>query len=80
MGYTNPVFVLTVYSPGLVGLFMVWRHYGPAWLRSFYRFTVADVHGLVTLLLGMPAVFYGLFTIEGVIGSDASGLQRDRAM
>ena len=23
----NPVFILAVYSPGIVGVFMVWRHY-----------------------------------------------------
>ena len=28
MGYTNPAFVLMVYAPGFVGVFMVWRHYG----------------------------------------------------
>ncbi len=28
MGYTNPVFVFMVYSPGIVGVLMVWRHFG----------------------------------------------------
>jgi hypothetical protein len=31
MGYTNPAFILMVYSPGFIGVYMVWRHYGPAW-------------------------------------------------
>ena len=36
MGYTNPAFILMVYAPGFVGVFMVWRHYGaPA--RAFLR-------------------------------------------
>lgn len=26
MGYTNPVFIFMVYSPGIVGILMVWRH------------------------------------------------------
>ena len=37
MGYTNPVFILVVYSPGFVGLFMVWRHYGLRGLASMLR-------------------------------------------
>lgn len=37
MGYINPVFILMVYAPGLVGLSMVWHHHGRAGLKSFFR-------------------------------------------
>jgi uncharacterized protein len=36
MGYTNPAFVLAVYSPGIVGVFLVWRDYGLKGLLSFF--------------------------------------------
>ncbi|WP_411733788.1 hypothetical protein [Paeniglutamicibacter sp.] len=36
MGYTNPVFIFMVYSPGIVGVLMVWRHYGLKGLGSFF--------------------------------------------
>ncbi|MGN6577977.1 MAG: hypothetical protein ACTHKG_20075, partial [Nocardioides sp.] len=36
MGYTNPLFILGVYTPGIVGVFMVWHHYGTAGLASFF--------------------------------------------
>jgi uncharacterized protein len=26
VGYTNPLFILAVWSPGIVGAFLVWRH------------------------------------------------------
>jgi uncharacterized membrane protein YuzA (DUF378 family) len=25
---TNPLFILAVYSPGVAGVFLIWRHYG----------------------------------------------------
>src|SRR4051794_14845199 len=36
MGYTNPAFILMVYSPGFIGVYMVWRHYGVAGLKLFF--------------------------------------------
>ena len=36
MGYTNPAFIVMVYAPGFVGVFMVWRHYGVSGLRAFF--------------------------------------------
>ena len=68
MGYTNPVFILTVYSPGFVGLFMVWRHYGIHGLRAFFRrFTLwrMSTAWWLTLLVGMPAVFYAGALVTG---------------
>jgi uncharacterized protein len=61
MGYTNPVFILMVYSPGFVALFMVWRHYGTHGLVAFLRRLTLwrmSVGWWLLLLVGMPAVFY----------------------
>lgn len=61
MGYTNPVFILMVYSPGIVGVVMVWRHAGVAGLRSFLRRFLLWRMPLVwwlVLLVGVPAVYY----------------------
>lgn len=68
MGYTNPVFILVVYSPGFVGLFMVWRHYGLHGLAGMLRrFTLwrMSVGWWLLLLVGMPAVFYAGAVITG---------------
>lgn len=68
MGYTNPVFVLMVYSPGFVALFMVWRHHGirgiGAFLRRLTLWRMSPAWWLV-LLLGMPAVFYAGAAVNG---------------
>ena len=34
MGYTNPVFILAVYAPGIIAVLMVWKHYGLTGLGS----------------------------------------------
>jgi membrane protease YdiL (CAAX protease family) len=67
LGYTNPVFILAVYAPGFVGVFMVWRHYGRRGLASFFhRLTLWRMsRGWWLLLLGMPAVFYGGAIVAG---------------
>ena len=70
MGYTNPAFILLVYSPGLVGVFMVWRHYGRPGLASFFgRLTLWRMSGgwWALLLLGMPAVFYAGAAVTGTL-------------
>ncbi|MFG3709778.1 CPBP family intramembrane glutamic endopeptidase [Micromonospora sp. NPDC047730] len=68
MGYTNPVFVFMVYAPGIVGVFMVWRHYGVSGLGAFFRrfasWRMSRSWWLV-LIVGMPAVFYAGAAIEG---------------
>jgi len=33
----NPLYILAVYSPGIAGIFLVWRHYGLRGLGSFFR-------------------------------------------
>ena len=68
MGYTNPAFILLVYAPGFVGVFMVWRHYGRRGLASFLRrFTLwrMPIRWWALLLLGMPAVFYAGGVVTG---------------
>ncbi|RPF28937.1 hypothetical protein EDD32_3488 [Georgenia muralis] len=37
MGYTNSVFILMVYSPGIVGVLLVWKHDGLPGLGRFFR-------------------------------------------
>jgi len=71
MGYTNPVFILAVYSPGFVGMFMVWRHYGRRGLAGLFgRFTLwrMSARWWALLLLGMPAVFYAGAIVTGNVG------------
>lgn len=61
IGYTNPVFVLVVYSPAIAGISLVWRHYGFRALGGFFRrLTLWRLPGAwwVFLLLGIPAVKY----------------------
>ncbi|MFE9694191.1 CPBP family intramembrane glutamic endopeptidase [Micromonospora sp. NPDC005806] len=68
MGYTNPVFIFLVYAPGIVGVFMVWRHYGLSGLGSFFRrFRLwrMSLSWWLVLLIGMPAVFYVGAAITG---------------
>jgi membrane protease YdiL (CAAX protease family) len=68
MGYTNPVFILVVYSPGIVGLVLVARHYGGYGLRSFLRRLTLwrmSLRWWVVLLVGMPAVFYAGALVNG---------------
>ena len=68
MGYTNPVFILMVYSPGFVALFMVWRHYGIRGLAAFLRRLTLwrmSTGWWLLLLVGMPAVFYAGAAVNG---------------
>lgn len=61
MGYTNPVFIVMVWGPGIVGVALVLRHFGTQGLRSFLRrLTLCKMPWgwWVLLLVGMPAVFY----------------------
>ncbi|MER5331980.1 type II CAAX endopeptidase family protein [Micromonospora sp. NPDC002717] len=68
MGYTNPVFIFMVYAPGIVGVLMVWRHYGMSGLGAFFRrfalWRMSRSWWLV-LIVGMPAVFYAGAAVRG---------------
>jgi len=60
-GYTNPVFILAVYSPAIAGIGLVLRHYGVAGLKSYLRrLTLWRMSAAwwLLLLLGIPAVKY----------------------
>jgi uncharacterized protein len=70
MGYTNPLFILAVYSPGIAGVFLVWRHYGRTGLASYVRrLTLWRMPRAwwVCLVIGIPAVFYVGAAIKGTI-------------
>lgn len=71
MGYTNPVFILMVWAPGIVGVVLVIRHYGLRALGSFLRRLTLwrmSAGWWVVLLLGMPAVFYAGAAVTGNVG------------
>src|SRR6478735_762361 len=61
MGYTNPAFILIVYTPGIVGVVLVVRHYGIRGLGRFLRrltlWRMSPAWWLL-LLVGLPAVSY----------------------
>ena len=65
---SNPLYILAVYSPGIAGVFLVWRHYGLAGLgRFFKRLTLwrAPAKWWLLLILGVPAVVYTGAAIKG---------------
>ncbi len=71
MGYTNPVFIVMVWAPGIVGVLLVIRHYGLRGLASFLRRLTLwrmPLAWWLVLLLGMPAVFYAGAVITGNVG------------
>jgi membrane protease YdiL (CAAX protease family) len=67
---SNPLVILMVYSPGLAGVFLVWRHYGLEGLRSFFkRLTLwrAPLRWWLFLIFGIPAVVFIGAAIAGTI-------------
>jgi membrane protease YdiL (CAAX protease family) len=72
LGYTNPLFILAVYSPGIAGVFLVWWHYGLKGLSSFLqRLTLwrAPILWWMFLILGIPMIFYTGAAVKGTIGN-----------
>lgn len=70
LGYTNPLFILAVYSPGIAGTLLVWRHYGVRGLGSFFRRLTLWRMSLawwLFLVIGIPALFYLGAIIKGTI-------------
>lgn len=70
MGYTNPLFVLAVYSPAFAGIFLVWRHCGTKGLGSYFRRLTLWRMPLVWwafLVVGIPVTFYLAAAIKGNI-------------
>ena len=70
IGYTNPVFILVVYSPAIAGVYLVWRHYGTKGLGSFFRrFTLWRMPAAwwLFLVFGIPAGKYLGAALNGTI-------------
>ena len=67
---SNPLYILAVYSPGIAGVFLVWRYYGLKGLGSFFRrltlWRMPRVWWLF-LLLGIPAIAYLGAALNGTI-------------
>lgn len=70
IGYTNPAFILVVYSPAFAALYLVGRHYGVRGLRRFAsRLTWWRMPaGWWALLVAAPAVFYVAAAVDGAPG------------
>jgi membrane protease YdiL (CAAX protease family) len=71
VGFSTPVFLLAVWAPGLVGIFLVWRHYGRKGLGSFFRRMTLWRMPLVWwlyLLVGFPALIYLGAALKGTLG------------
>ena len=69
-GLTNPLVVLAIYSPGIVGILVVLRHYGLKGLGSYFRRLTlwrAPLTWWLFLILGIPAVVYAGAAIKGTI-------------
>ena len=70
MGYTNPLFILAVYSPAIAAIFLVWRHCGAAGLRRFFRrFALwrMPLYWWALLVIGIPVAFYLGAAIKGTV-------------
>lgn len=71
----NPLFMLAVYSPGLVGALLVWQAYGLKGLGSFFRRLTlwqAPWWGWVFIILGIPAIMYIGAVLAGTINEPFS--------
>ena len=68
LSYTNPVFILAVYSPGITAVFLVWRHYGVEGVGSFVRRLTLwrmPLAWWAFLVIGIPTLFYLGAAIKG---------------
>jgi uncharacterized protein len=71
-GLSNPLVILAIYSPGIVGVFLVWRYYGLAGLGSFFRRLTlwrAPLSWWLFLILGIPAVVYTGAALKGSLSN-----------
>lgn len=72
VGYSNPLFILAVYSPAIAGIFLVWRHYGLKGLASFFRrLTLWRTTAIwwLFLIAGIPLLFYISAALQGPISN-----------
>jgi len=70
LSMTSPLFILLVYSPGIAGIFLIWRHHGLKGLRSFIqRLTFYRAPGAwwLFLILGIPVLVYAGAAMKGSI-------------
>ena len=70
IGYSNPLFMLAVYSPAIAGLFLVWRHYGIEGLGRYLKrlgLWRMPASWWAFLILGVPAVFYAGAAVKGTL-------------
>ena len=70
LSYTNPLFVLAVYSPGFAGMVLVWSHYGVSGLGRYFRRLMLwrmPAGWWAFLVAGIPAMFYAGAAIKGTI-------------
>jgi uncharacterized protein len=70
VSYTNPLFILAVYSPAFAGIFLVWRHYGVKGLGSYFRRLTLwrmPIAWWGFLAIGIPALVYLGAAIKGTI-------------
>jgi uncharacterized protein len=68
VGYTNPMFILAVYSPAIAGICLVWRHHGVRGVGSLLRRATLwrmPIGWWVLLTVGIPAVKYTGAVING---------------
>lgn len=70
VGYSNPLFILAVFAPGIAGVFLVWRHYGLEGLVSFFRRLTlwrTTLIWWIFLIAGIPLLFYISAALKGPI-------------
>ena len=70
LSMTNPVLILLVYSPGIAGILLVWRHSGLKGLRSFFRRLTlwrAPAVWWLFLGLGIPLIVYSGAALKGSV-------------
>ena len=68
MSMGNPIFILAVYSPGIAGVFLVWRKYGLKGLGSYFRrMTLWRVSAWwwLFVIFAIPAIMYTGAVIKG---------------
>ncbi len=72
IGLTNPLVILAVYSPGIAGVLLVWRHNGLKGLGSFFRRLTlwrAPISWWLFLILGIPAIVGLGAALKGTLGN-----------
>lgn len=68
LSYTNPLFILAVYAPGIVGVSLVGWHYGLRGLAGFFRRLTLwrmPLAWWAFLVIGIPALFYVAAALKG---------------